>query len=291
MNIPASPRLSRGRQRQRRPPLTSQRQVIGSPNPSPMPSRSGSREPLYRATSLETRSRSPSPTLSPTNTPLHDYYGTANLTDRSRSPSPARASPAIIKRPRKAATPTKPSSLNLPPRLDVVDNMPHVAPSPTIPPHHRSPDSINFPRLNASPTHAPRLAMPPSRKPYTFSPGPVPISPTEQNNLNLKSNHRQSPQRSPRDGVDLDYDNRRYGSGPILNNGQRDRYDNRDRYQRDPRPVASRSSHNLPNGFKNRETGSRGPGYGSTSALDTRRASPPRRTRGQNQSDSDDDWC
>jgi len=56
--------------------------------------------------------------------------------------------------------PQKPLALNLnsagvvPRRID--DRMPHVLPSPTIPPlAHKSPGSINFPRLNASPSHGP----------------------------------------------------------------------------------------------------------------------------------------
>ena len=93
-----------------------------SPLPSPIPSRSNSREPLYRATSLETRSRSPSPHPTPTPTQMHEYYGSVNLTDRSRSPSPT--SPSIASDSvrgfqgargarRLPVTPQKPSSLQL----------------------------------------------------------------------------------------------------------------------------------------------------------------------------------
>ena len=244
----------RGRSRTRtRPPLQSQRQVIGSPLPSPTPSRSASREPLYRTTSLETRSRSPSPNPTPVPTPMHEYYGSVNLTDRSRSPSPSQA----VRRPgrRLPATPNKPSTLNLnaPPRRR--DNLPHVLPSPTIPQPHKSPGSINFPRLNASPTHLPRQNIPPPPRKVaqvTPSPGgrPRPYSPTEKNNLNLLNNQQQSGgprlahahRTSSRDSLppDLGHDRER-GRDPrfrehdhryssqILNNGQREpRYNERD---------------------------------------------------------------
>ncbi|XP_074655928.1 voltage-dependent calcium channel type A subunit alpha-1-like [Tubulanus polymorphus] len=308
LNIPGSPRLSRGRSRSRnRPPLQQQRQVIGSPNPSPAVSRSGSREPLYRATSLETRSRSPSPCASPTDTPIHEYYGSSNLTDRSRSPSPSMSPPKRAPR-RLPPTPNKPTTLNLPVKRQD-EKMPHVVPSPTIPQSHRSPGSINFPRLNASPTHLPKLAVPiPPRKCRSSSPGrPMAISPTEKNNLNIINNQsavRSSPsqlrtslrdlsrpnsERNLNDGLD----EHRY-AGQILNNGQRDTSFERDnrlqqdnRFEFEPRSMAvvrpsagGLPSSNLPNGFK--------PGQGQRTDRSRGGSSRPPRVH----SDSDeDDWC
>ena len=212
--------------------------MVGSPLPSPTASRSNSREPLYRTTSLETRSRSPSPHPTPTPTPQHEYYGSANLTDRSRSPSPTSAigagprggpggsgggaGPAGKRHQRRLpATPQKPSSLNLPKRHD--DRMPHVIPSPTIPQPHKSPGSINFPRLSASPTHLPNLNIQPGQQQQQqlgrlehgvagggataalgppFPPpsgavggprGPPPLySPTERNDLNMPGSRHSS---------------------------------------------------------------------------------------------------
>ena len=154
LGVPGSPQ-PRGRSRVRaRPPLQSQRQVVGSPLPSPAVSRSNSREPLYRPTSLETRSRSPSPHPTPTPSSHHEYYGTSNLTDRSRSPSPSSNAGTLKRGGRKLPpTPQKPSSLNLPKKRSEGGHMPHVLPSPTVPQPHKSPGSINFPKLNASPTH------------------------------------------------------------------------------------------------------------------------------------------
>ncbi|XP_064650227.1 voltage-dependent calcium channel type A subunit alpha-1-like isoform X7 [Lineus longissimus] len=304
LNIPTSPRLSRGRSRSRtRPPLQQQRQVIGSPNPSPIPSRSGSREPLYRATSLETRSRSPSPHPTPTPTPLHEYYGTANLTDRSRSPSPSSSPP---KRPgrRLPPTPNKPTTLNLPPKKD--DNMPHVIPSPTIPQSHRSPDSINFPKLSASPTHVPKLAMPtPPRKSHSLSPcaRPCPLSPTEKNNLNLLNNQSASghgvvPRTSSREfnrpdhRIDEDRLNRDRFGVQILNNGQRDIRDPRfvgdNRCDFDQPTAVGRArqpSSNLPNGFK---PGQRGVDPRGMVVDPHSRVSMP---RVQTPDTDEEDWC
>lgn len=111
-------------------------------------------------TSLEARSRSPSPNPTPTPGPVYEYYGTANLTDRSRSPSPSSTAHtestsrnvAIARQP--VIMPKKPSALNLSP-FYVGGNMPHVLPSPTVPQPHKSPGSINFPKLSASPSHGP----------------------------------------------------------------------------------------------------------------------------------------
>ncbi|XP_013405209.2 probable voltage-dependent N-type calcium channel subunit alpha-1B [Lingula anatina] len=147
---PDSPQL-RGRSRSRsRPPLQQQRPVMGSPAASPVGSRasspaSSSRQNLYRTTSLETRSRSPSPSGTATSTPQHEYYGRVNLTDRSRSPSPATA-----RRNRRLphTPPSKPMTLPLGQMMDqpgdvYSGNLPRVVPSPTVP--KASPSNINFP--------------------------------------------------------------------------------------------------------------------------------------------------
>ena len=172
--------------------------------PSPGPSRSNSREPLYRTTSLETRSRTPSPHQTQTPTPAHEYYGSANLTDRSRSPSPTpghgtRGAPSAAGAPKRPgrklpATPQKPSTLNLDrsgKQARKAENFPHVLPSPTIPAPHKSPGSINFPKLNASPSHLPRMNIPSSRTESSIvRPRPLAISPTDQtNDLNQPSSH------------------------------------------------------------------------------------------------------
>ena len=178
----------RGRSRTRstgRPPLQSQSPVLGSPLPSPghMGRRVRDEHGFYRSTSLETRSRTPSPTSqSPSQ---QEYYGSTNLIDRSRSPSPAQSPPKRTPRklpsvpfvpttpppgmgPGHVAVPvggrggvsgagaaTKPVSLNLTqPKLK--EAMPRVMPSPTIPQAPKSPGNINFPRLSASPTRLPR---------------------------------------------------------------------------------------------------------------------------------------
>lgn len=140
--------MSRGN----RPPLKQQSQALCSPTPSPLRNVT-IQESLSRNTSLETRSRSPSPNPTPIGTSPYEYYGTSNLIDRSRSPSPSSLSEEgthLLLR-RQPATPQKPAALNLSVRQ--IDNMPHVLPSPTIPQPHRSPGSINFPRLSPSPSH------------------------------------------------------------------------------------------------------------------------------------------
>ncbi|XP_025112114.1 voltage-dependent calcium channel type A subunit alpha-1-like isoform X8 [Pomacea canaliculata] len=179
----SSPQL-RGRSR-KRPPLQTQSPVLGSPLPSPGPMHRGKgREErgFYRSTSLETRSRTPSPNTghSPSQ---QEYYGSTNLIDRSRSPSPSPAQSPPKRTPRKLppvpfvpstpppgmgpmpSTPvqvsgrgssssgpvTKPATLNLTqPKLK--ETMPRVMPSPTVPQAPKSPSSINFPRLSTSPT-------------------------------------------------------------------------------------------------------------------------------------------
>ena len=143
---------------------------------------------FYRSTSLETRSRTPSPSMSQSPS-QQEYYGSTNLIDRSRSPSPSPSHSPPKRTPRKLppvpfvpSTPppgmgpghvavpvgrgsgtssgaptaaTKPASLNLTqPKLK--ETMPRVMPSPTIPQAPRSPGNINFPRLSASPTRLPR---------------------------------------------------------------------------------------------------------------------------------------
>ena len=319
LNIPASP-LPRGRSRSRsrsrtRPPLTQQRQVIGSPLPSPTPSRSNSREPLYRTTSLETRSRSPSPHFTPTPSQMHEYYGTANLTDRSRSPSPTSVASAGSKPKRGGrrlpATPQKPSSLNLPKRRDA--HMPHVIPSPTIPQPHKSPGSINFPKLNASPTHLPRMNIPPPGQRGAVPSRPQPLySPTEKNDLNMPGSQNSSREQLPGSGMPASRDHTDRGpryAGPIMNNGRPDaRFAERDNRYQDNRydleaggAVVGRPGRQqpvLPNGFKpgaphpggrptDRTMGdmARGPGHPPG-------AGPPRRRDGQANSESDDeDWC
>jgi len=126
--------------------------------------------PLYRTTSLDARSRTPSPRLHRPCSP-HEYYGTANLTDRSRSPSPDLAPRSTESGRSAGAPPRKPPGgipLNTTSSHVVAGNrrrrrrgsmaasatvgrMPHVLPSPTITPD-RSPGQINFPRLIASPS-------------------------------------------------------------------------------------------------------------------------------------------
>ncbi len=307
LNIPASP--TRGRSLNRiRPPLTQQCQVIGSPQPSPTPSRSNSREPLYRTTSLETRSRSPSPHPAPSSS-QHEYYGSANLTDRSRSPSPS--SSVVGSKPKRSgrrlpATPQKPSSLNLP-KKGRNDHMPHVIPSPTVPHPHKSPGSINFPRLNASPSHLPHMNIPPGG--YQREAGPVrphPYSPTDKNDLNMPGSIHSS-----RDHIEsrtgsrdhLDRNPPRFASAQIMNNGRPDmRYTDRERDNRFrdnrfegnvgptniARPRGQPPASNLPNGFK-----PRAPGQGGH-PMDIRGSNPPPPSQQQGrQSDSDDeeDWC
>ena len=206
------PVLRRGRsvgQRSGRPPLESQATVSGvSPVPSPYrtttaggattTSTTGRESPVSRATSLDTRSRSPSPHAGApphANAPI-EYYGTAKLTDRSRSPSPTPSLPVELeRRPRPRPPPQKPTALDLPLSgrrrvggvggRGVEDRMPHVLPSPTVPPPpHRSPGSINFPRLSPSPSHAPwDLASP-------TSPGSSPLLPRSASSQLIGHAHR-----------------------------------------------------------------------------------------------------
>ncbi|KAL8580522.1 hypothetical protein ACOMHN_054677 [Nucella lapillus] len=108
---------TRGRTRMRsvgRPPLQSQSPVMGSPLPSPGHSARRGRDEhgFYRSTSLETRSRTPSPNTS--QSPSHqEYYGSTNLIDRSRSPSPSPTQSPPKRTPRKL--PTVPFDPNTPP--------------------------------------------------------------------------------------------------------------------------------------------------------------------------------
>lgn len=236
----------RGRSRTR-PPLQSQRQVMGSPLPSPACSRNSSpashRGQFYRTTSLETRSRSPSPNPTPTSTPQHEYYGSSNLTDRSRSPSPQTPRRQMRRLPQ--PSPVKPSSLNLshapPPDImrDRFDppgaSLPRVVPSPTITPS-RSPSDMNFPRLQGSPTrNIPKLDAPPSHR-QSHSPSSNARYYTEKNNLNRHANLPRNVQDSPRTYDSSDYEQERYDRpqtrGRTLTNGQRDRM-NITRDQRD----------------------------------------------------------
>ncbi|WAR31932.1 hypothetical protein MAR_034474, partial [Mya arenaria] len=126
-----SPQL-RSRPRVKRPPLIPQHHVMGSPLPSPQPRK---RSEMYRSTSLETRSRSPSQSH-PFIHSMNEYYGGSNLTDRSRSPSPV-ASP-----------------VNTPPRDQPGSYQ-------CLPFNITKSGSINFPRLNTSPTHKPKLNIAP----------------------------------------------------------------------------------------------------------------------------------
>lgn len=128
-------------------------------------------QPLYKTTSLEARSRSPSPHHTQRQASPPEYYGTANLTDRSRSPSPElsaaggrwEAGGVVGHRgPRRPGPPRKPNVLNFSKRRSH-GSMPQVLPSPTVPHIHKSPGNINFPRLNASPTHFPvAISSPPN---------------------------------------------------------------------------------------------------------------------------------
>uniref|UniRef100_A0A2C9MAT1 EF-hand domain-containing protein n=2 Tax=Biomphalaria glabrata TaxID=6526 RepID=A0A2C9MAT1_BIOGL len=230
-SISSSSPTFRGRSRQRaRPLLQTQSQVQSSPLPSPGVPRfknvgdSG----FYRSTSLETRSRSPSPNLT-ASPPLRS--GSTSLIQRSRSPSPSisAASPPMIQRHHRrlpnapspssssgsvttTSSPSKPVTLNLSePRyrnnIAIKDTLPVRG---AISPPGRG--NINFPRLNASPTHVPKLnipvsatssgtavaPIPPHHVRHAPPPGrlsrPEPYSPTERNNLNKLS--EPSPSRS-----------------------------------------------------------------------------------------------
>jgi hypothetical protein len=293
---------------------------MGSPLPSPTPSRSNSREPLYRTTSLETRSRSPSPHPTPTPTPQHEYYGSACLTDRSRSPSPTSGVTRSKRAGRKLpATPQKPSSLNLLQKPRTAENMPHVIPSPTVPQPHKSPGSINFPKLNASPTHGPRMNIQPpplgrksGQHPQQMAMSPMrphQYSPSDKNDLNMPSQHGGQAASASHEMLDRDAERgqaRHHGGipPPVLNNARPDnRYTDRERDNRfienrldaPPvdamgRPVMGRpapQSTNLPNGFKSRD---RTPEIGGAGGAPMQRRGRPRPGE-QSDSDDDMDWC
>lgn len=263
------PNLKRSRSR---PPLIQQRQVMGSPNPSPTISRNNSQEPLYKSTSLETRSRTPSPSET-TNQQSFDYYGTANLTDRSRSPSPTSGGKSGSgKRTggRKLPTlPSKPSSLNITTaQQSPHDYMPKVLPSPTVPQPQKSPGSINFPKLSASPTHKTGHGLPTQYPPTTshqhhrhhrhltpsssYSPTePLPPPP-----------HRHTPRKATLPGSFTGYTDKTTGN--FRNDDQE-------------LEMMSKSSETVPNGFKPRRFSTSGDSQ--------------RKYRDGNQSDSnDDDW-
>ena len=301
-----SPQL-RGRSRTRkRPPLEQQRQVIGSPLPSPTPSQSTSQDPLYRTTSLETRSRTPSPNLTTPTLSHHEYYGSANLTDRSRSPSPPLGNKKSTKKHgrRLPSTPQKPSTLNLNKKKDN-NNMPHVVPSPTVPQPHKSPGSINFPRLNMSPTHGPKKMNVASNKNSDRTSGaparPQPVSPTEESQYSVPSRESSNSQiatRRPGSWEHIERNNPDRNPSPrytaqILNNGQRDPHykekDNRylERERRLSReadgttvvnPRIRAPPPNMPNGFKPRQ---RAEG----------RTRKKWQTQRNSDSDDDEDWC
>ena len=341
-----SPRSRTTRQQSKigRPPLTQQQQVMGSPNPSPTPSRSNSREPLYKSTSLETRSRTPSPSET-INQQSHDYYGRANLTDRSRSPSPPTSTAAstvtgvglnqlppttglggstgglntLSKRPgrRLPPTPNKPSSLNIPksrgggPSDDQQLQQPHmpkVLPSPTIAPAHKSPGSINFPRLNASPTRLPQYNIPPSsrlgtggqstnkqaeRQHHHHPNRPQPFSPTEKNDLNMPQSFRTRERLTT---------NRRTSSQDMLDNRERSSHIPRsysgqlvDRYQHSDNRMADTTASAPTNRFELQPQGGTGPNSGPVGQGRTlpNGFKPRRGVKNKKQvSESDDeDWC
>ncbi|GAB1607065.1 hypothetical protein Ahia01_000989300 [Argonauta hians] len=280
LSVPTSPQM-RGRSRGRhRPPLQQQGQILASPLPSPTARR---KEPtFYRSTSLENRSRSPSPNLTPT--PMlhqHEYYGSANLTDRSRSPSPG----PTVSQPRKStrklpAVPSKPSTLNLAqPRPR--DNMPRVMPSPTVPQPSKSPGSINFPRLNASPTHIPRAGPTVGQAPPLGRLGrPEPYSPTERNSIS-----KLSPERSRTLPATQRTSNRDFSrsTDPYVSHRSRTfdpRVNNRSRYFEDPSAhMSDRRTETLPNGFKPKKRKPENLDMcGDGGAV-------------RHESDEDDDWC
>lgn len=136
------------------------------PHDSQHRSRSTSPDAKTMGLTLESRSRSPSPTKLDNNS--NEYYGTTKLEQRSRSPSPSSAHSLPVQPKTRSAgvagrsgkrrllpsTPHKPSFLR-PTALTVQSveniNFPLVSHSPTIP--TRTPAQINFPKLNASPTH------------------------------------------------------------------------------------------------------------------------------------------
>ena len=199
--------------------------------------------------------------------------------------------------------------------------MPHVIPSPTIPQPHKSPGSINFPKLSASPTHLPKLnipaggttpgrqdlgavaapAVPPPRGP------PKLTSPTEKNDLNMPGSQYSSREQlaSSRAGSRdrLDGHGAPRVSGQILNNSRPDRgYTDRERDNRYRENRLEQQHDNLgraaarqagppvmPNGYKP------GQPLRGERTIDSRTgpARPQQQTPQQpHNSDSDDeDWC
>lgn len=280
LSVPSSPQL-RGRSRTRsRPPLQYQFQVSGSPLPSPTTHRQ--KDAFYRSTSLESRSRSPSPHMTPSLSAHQEYYGSANLTDRSRSPSPI---PTPPRRPARKLppVPSKPSTLNFA-QAKSKDNLPRVLPSPTVPQPSKSPGNINFPKLSASPTHIPRINRPPQHIP---PPGrlsrPEPYSPTEKNNLN-KISAGPSPRTlpsSPRRTTSRDRsdDDRYHSSAPIRPAESRNIDGGRGRYQPNPYEdigPSNQRGRSLPNGVKSSKT------------IRTDSKEPLHR---DSDDDEDEDWC
>lgn len=275
LSLPNSPQQRKSRSL-RRPPLQPQSNVIGSPLPSPQPLRRRD-SVIYRSTSLETRSRSPSPsTTTPSQTPQAEYYGTANLTDRSRSPSPLSTPPKKQKQGRKLPPvplppALKPSTLNLSTPKLKDKNLPRVMPSPTIPQPPRSPGNINFPRLNQSPSHAPRNFPSSGSSNYNLHLGkfgkPEPYSPTERNNLNKPtvSVHSRTLPNIGRTNRDQDiwmreksnirHDPRSSSQSPDINKNSSDRTkilagDFNEPSSSSIRGSGSRTSKTVPNGFK-----------------------------------------
>lgn len=297
MSVPNSPKLVHGQSRSvPRPPLQSQNNVLGSPLPSPYLVRNRD-STFYRSTSLETRSRSPSPTLSPTSTPQQEYYGTANLTDRSRSPSPVASPPKRQPRKLPEVPVPKPSTLNLAqPKLK--EAMPRVMPSPTIPQPPRSPGNMNFPRLNMSPSHVVKSH---GRQTHQIPPAkfgkPEPYSPTEKNSVNqpsgsshsrtLPSSHRSDPHDKWK-GYDWNWDNSR---SPVMGRrSQSDRSRLIDHQFGEPpggklahASGSRRAVSTLPNGFKPK-------GRNKTEKLELRSDSnAPLKNNSDEEEDSD--WC
>ena len=290
-DVPPPPR---GRSRtRRRPPLQSQQKVM-----SPQQSRNNSREPLYRTTSLDTRSRTPSPHAanSPTQSQL-EYYGSVNLTDRSRSPSPDTArkmkTASKTRNTRKLpAIPQKPHTLNLPKKHLESGTMPQMLPSPTM---TKSASSINFPQLNASPTHRPHQPMPSrGRRERSMSP---------------RRRHAYSPT-DARDLADSMYAARdrsgrsdRLYSSQMLNNSSsyadhrctpphRPPHDNRynDMNRRGDdiqvvRVAGRQVPSGLPNGYKP------GQGSGRTPDLHLRKQVQPAPPPDEQSDSEDEDWC
>ena len=281
-----APPHPRGRHRaRRRPPLQSQQKVV-----SPQPSRNTSREPLYRTTSLETRSRTPSPhtVTSPTDSQL-EYYGSVNLTDRSRSPSPDTARRMKMANKsrgggtrRLPAIPHKPDTLNLPKKHLDAGSMPQILPSPTL---TKSASNINFPKLSASPTHRPRMPHPSrGRRERSMSPRRRrPYSPTDAQDLADAGMY------APRDRAGR---SDRLYSSQMLNNSSAADYrctpprDNRHGDDIQVVHVAGRQvPSGLPNGYKPGQVAGRTPDLHLRKQVQP--APPP-----DEQSDSEDeDWC